>query len=256
MARVPALVQYWHDERIPPDVEELLALMKAHNPELHHMVFDRAKARSFISTHLTERELSAFDACAVPAMQADYFRYCAIYVLGGIYCDADCCCCGSLLPLLDDVGMLFMSRRRPGHVNNNVFAFRSRRHPLPKLAIEIATLGIEHRFTESVPLVTGPFIFDMLWQALRWDSLESFLASLTQNLDPNSGVISDRDRLDRHIAAVLDLASTHAPLMDLFRGVRLRSLAEVDGLAAVGSPQLAYKATDRHFPNWEGSIYR
>lgn len=71
--RIP-LVQYWHSPKIPSDVAELMQSFHDHNLDMEHLNF------------------SAFRSCAVPAMQADYFRYCAALALGGICVDADFRC--------------------------------------------------------------------------------------------------------------------------------------------------------------------
>jgi mannosyltransferase OCH1-like enzyme len=132
---------------------------------MRQMIFSEATAKALIEARFGAREVAAFEACAVPAMQADYFRYCAMHALGGFYCDADCDCIGSLLPLLDADGILVESMGMPGALNNNLFAFRDPGHLFPRLAMDIATAAIENRLSESVAAVTGPFIFNLLWRA-------------------------------------------------------------------------------------------
>jgi mannosyltransferase OCH1-like enzyme len=116
----PPLIQYWHTAHIPREIRELFAQMRDHNPNMQQMIFSKDSARGLIKRHFTAREVAAFDACAVPAMQSDYFGYCAVSALGGMYCDADCLCTNSLLPLIDAEGVLFESARLRGWLSNGM----------------------------------------------------------------------------------------------------------------------------------------
>jgi mannosyltransferase OCH1-like enzyme len=160
-AGAPPIVQYWHSEEIPADVAELIDTFREQNPEMRHMLFCEAKAEEFIAEHLTAREVAAFRACAVPAMQADYFRYCAGYALGGIYADVDMRCLRELRPLLDLAdGVLFMVEHE--QVMNGFFVLRNPGHALSRLALEVATVGIEQRASQDIWALTGPWIFSAL----------------------------------------------------------------------------------------------
>src|SRR5262245_47838054 len=145
----PPLVQYWHSESIPGYIEDLLATFRDHNPSMRHMVFNEGTATEFIARHYGERELRAFHACAVPAMQADYFRYCAVHVLGGTYVDVDFRCERPLDGLAEFDGMGQLFEREHGGIVNGIFIFTSPRHPVLSLALEIATANIEQRVSQN-----------------------------------------------------------------------------------------------------------
>lgn len=111
------LIQYWHQSSVPPSIERLSGSFRAHNPEMRHMVFSEATATDFIEERFGAREAAAFLACAVPAMQADYLRYCAVYALGGMYFDADCRCVASLRPLFDACGGILVGIHEAGSLD-------------------------------------------------------------------------------------------------------------------------------------------
>ncbi len=56
---------------------------------MKHRLYDRDRASWFIGKHVGDRERQAFDAIAIPAMQSDYFRACALLTKAGSYVDAD-----------------------------------------------------------------------------------------------------------------------------------------------------------------------
>jgi mannosyltransferase OCH1-like enzyme len=84
----PKLFQFWNTERAPDEVEVLMRTW-ADDPAFDYHRFNAETADAFIEANFDGRTLAAYRKCAVPAMQADYFRYCALYVHGGVYVDAD-----------------------------------------------------------------------------------------------------------------------------------------------------------------------
>lgn len=57
------------------------------NPEYAYLFFTPSERRYFISCHFPEKVLTAYDTLVPGAFQADLFRYCALYILGGVYMD-------------------------------------------------------------------------------------------------------------------------------------------------------------------------
>jgi mannosyltransferase OCH1-like enzyme len=101
------IVQFWHDPvQLPEDVRECISSWsKWETYGFAHRVFDTAGAGEFISASLGPNHARAFTRCYHPAMQADYFRLCYLFVEGGLYVDADDVCIAS------DIASLFDGRR-------------------------------------------------------------------------------------------------------------------------------------------------
>ncbi|MGC1852015.1 MAG: glycosyltransferase [Solirubrobacterales bacterium] len=158
----PPIIQYWHSAEVPTEISELVSTFRDQNPTMRHLLFNETEAMALIAEHYTDREVAAFRACAVPAMQADYFRYCAILALGGIYADADFRCRQPLHSLVEQFNgeCLFTGSR--GQIMNGFFLLQKPHHPLLRLTLDIATHNIEQRFSERIWLVTGPGIFNGL----------------------------------------------------------------------------------------------
>jgi Glycosyltransferase sugar-binding region containing DXD motif len=99
------IVQFWHNLRqLPKDVEECIASWVCWEAKgFRHQLFDEQSARRFIGHTLGARHERAFERCYHPAMQADYFRLCYLFVEGGLYVDADdVCVCADISRLFDD----------------------------------------------------------------------------------------------------------------------------------------------------------
>jgi mannosyltransferase OCH1-like enzyme len=248
----PPLVQYWHESRHPPGIAELLRSFRDHNDRLEQHVFDEASARKFISDRYGPRELEAFDACAIPAMQADYFRYCVMLALGGIYADADLRCHGAIDGLLEGpedgrlvakLDALMIQGRPSAHVFNGLFAFRRPGHPFLALALDLATAGIERRVAESVWVTTGPGVFSAICLIGELGSLESF-----RELSAGQPAVAD---------LVCEVAGDFSRIAEALAGVRVSSVeATTLPVSRRAEVPLPHKAADTHWLNAQSSIFR
>lgn len=259
------IFQYWHSREIPGYISELMQSFSRHNPEFSHRVFDQSAADRLIAAHFGARELACFRACAVRAMQADYFRYCALLSYGGIYADADSRCVGSLRGMFQAAGSAQIFRTGKSFVldgvevevvTNHLLVFTQPRHPLLELVLSIATSQIERRVGDEpadgqaglVPgkaiwHVTSPGVWTALCQARRMESLDRFFALLANaGLEPLARTIcetvGDEERLAR-----------------AFEGVRITSFDDCEVEHQPGDVSLPYRETDAHWARFTSSIY-
>lgn len=262
--RPPRITQYWNTEDVPSYLAPLFDSFSAQNPDFAHEVFSESAAEHLIRQSLSARELAAFKSCAIPAMQADYFRYCAVLALGGIYSDADYRCASSLEPLLeqDAAGELFCRPEtyvldgQPLHrVLNGFFGFEQPGHPLLRLALDIATANLEERVCERV-WGAGEKVRESIWMTVG-PGIFTILHYLN--------VLGSFDRLLR-VAA--DTAA--APFMDLycevignpvrvasaFQDVRVSPFSDLWLWVAHPEAPLPYKDTSAHWKNATTAIFR
>jgi hypothetical protein len=102
------IVQFWHDaQQIPSDVQACIDTWRRFTTGgFTHQLFDTPSARAFIGRNLDPRHENAFAQCYHPAMQADYFRLCYLFMCGGLYVDADDVFVGGDIEALFDDGRL------------------------------------------------------------------------------------------------------------------------------------------------------
>lgn len=85
---IPAnIFQTWHNKKLPPKMAQAILYIKKTNPRFKYYLFDDNECREFIKTHFDETVLNAFDRLIPGAYKADLWRYCVLYVHGGIYMD-------------------------------------------------------------------------------------------------------------------------------------------------------------------------
>jgi hypothetical protein len=83
---IPKVVMQTHYDFgvVPPKVAEQFERLA---PDFERVLFDDEAAASFIRKHYSEETAGVFESFSVGAFKADFFRYCYLYVEGGIYLD-------------------------------------------------------------------------------------------------------------------------------------------------------------------------
>lgn len=160
------IFQYWDKPKPPGDVARMMRSWKNHGI-YRRFLFTYAKAKTFIKNHFDKRTLDAFKQCRLPAMQADFFRYCALYVHGGIYIDADIKLAEGKFDKFHKLIAscnhgLVMPRRRA--IANDFIFIRNPGNLLIKKVLEQAIINIEQRQSNNVWKVTGPGIMTELYR--------------------------------------------------------------------------------------------
>jgi hypothetical protein len=81
------IFQTWHTLDLPPKMKEKVNLLKDNNPEFIHHLYDENMCREFISSNFDNDVLYTFDNLKPREYKADLWRYCVLYMKGGIYLD-------------------------------------------------------------------------------------------------------------------------------------------------------------------------
>jgi hypothetical protein len=254
------LFQYWDSPDPPTDVAGWMAHMGANNPEFTHAVFDEARARAFIAAHYGPREVAAFDACAVPAMQADYFRLCALESSGGLYIDADTQSLDPIAGLLKRTPKAFLYTFF-GLINNAILFFPEPHDPFLRGCLTLATDNIAERRFHSVFSAAGPGVFNAVRFLLEPGAVDETLETWSGELRPLHralGMTEEQLRsweLRHVLLRARDIIAVTPELEDSFRNI-----SRFDSLTSLapwfGNAQPSYKKTARHWLHWPGSIYR
>ena len=68
-------------------MNERVETLKKQNPQFKYHLFDDNDCREFIKNHFREDVLYAYDHLIPGAYKADLWRYCVLFIKGGIYLD-------------------------------------------------------------------------------------------------------------------------------------------------------------------------
>ena len=233
------IFQYWDAGDPPPDVAACIKSVRELNSELDHQLFDRDHAAAFIGERFGRRQRAAFLSLFVPAMQADYFRLCALSAKGGAWVDADLRCAIPLRSLFEKAphGYLTMLDNR---LQSSFLVQRKRGSHFFLAAIELATRHIEGRLRGTAYEVTGPHVLNLIWAVV----------------DP-IGAHQDRhlvrDQSVRPTSEARACASLYPEASTAFSCITRGH----DVLTDHWLPKVmaAYKNGPRDWRNWQGPIY-
>ena len=79
--------QTWKTKELPPLLQNNMDKIKEKNPEFEYFLFDDNDCRIFIQKHFRPDVLHAYDTLIPGAYKADLWRYCVLFICGGIYLD-------------------------------------------------------------------------------------------------------------------------------------------------------------------------
>ena len=240
------LFQYWNNPVPPPEVAGWIAGFRDRNPDFEHRLFDEESAAGFIRERFGTREEAAFRACAVPAMQADYIRLCALLVHGGVWVDADN---QSLRPLAELIAraprsMVFSYL---GLINNGFLWFREPGDAFLRACLALTIENIEARRFTTEFTSTGPGVFNAIRVLLDPASMPEVLKAFGNEVMGSWGF----DELLEIARASVAITPT---LSEAFNAITV--IPAMAGSAWIGADQPEYKKTGIHWLNWTGPIYR
>jgi mannosyltransferase OCH1-like enzyme len=77
----------WHTKELPPLMQENYDLLIKTNPEFQHFLFDERECQNFIQDNFLEDVLIAYNSLIPASYKSDLWRFCVLYIHGGIYLD-------------------------------------------------------------------------------------------------------------------------------------------------------------------------
>jgi len=155
---IPKIIHQTFETRVLPSrLSAAIDSWLNRNPEYEYKYYDEGDRRKFINIHFDARILAAYDRLIPRAYKADLWRYCVIYIEGGVYVDIKM---GALVPLnkiIDtDTDMVFVNDEPDDAIYNAFFASIPR-NPLIYNVIMKVVSNIESDYYGISPLYpTGP----------------------------------------------------------------------------------------------------
>jgi len=88
------IIQTWETKDISPEFQVIIDTWKNLNPGYEYYLFDKDERYAFIQKHFNSIVLEAYDLLNPGANKSDFFRYCYLYIEGGVATDLDTLCLG------------------------------------------------------------------------------------------------------------------------------------------------------------------
>ena len=132
------ILQTFKTRRVPAGLFGATKSWLELNPEYEYRFYDDDGCRTLIKEHFGEQTLACYESLTRGAFRADLWRYCALYVHGGVYADADTVCTRPLRKLIRENDDFIVSRGKYRRFLFNAFICSVPRHPFLKNAIDTA----------------------------------------------------------------------------------------------------------------------
>lgn len=87
------LFQTWNTKDLPPSMKACVYRLRQQNPEFNYQLFDDEDCIRFIRENFDQEVVYAFHRLKPGAYKADLWRYCVLFVHGGLYLDIKFECC-------------------------------------------------------------------------------------------------------------------------------------------------------------------
>lgn len=162
------IYQFWHDDNLPDCLIESTNNIKVNNPEFNYHLYNVETAREFIKDNFDIGILKAYDNIVPVAFKCDLFRYCMMYLRGGIYLDIKYMCINNFKFIsLTDSAYLCKDLHKSGNGIYNAILICLPNTKFMKMAIINVVNNVKHRFYGINALEpTGPLLLKYIHQKM------------------------------------------------------------------------------------------
>jgi mannosyltransferase OCH1-like enzyme len=164
------IFQTWHSLDLPEKMKNNITTLKNQHPEFKYHLYDDNMCRDFIQEHFDDDVLYSFDKLKPGAYKADLWRYCVLYIHGGIYLDIKYKCANgfNLIELTDKEYYVIDRPQTIGGIYQALLVNLPRNKLLYEAIYKIVEYCKNNTYTKITPLcVTGP---GLLYELMDYDT--------------------------------------------------------------------------------------
>jgi len=181
----------WHTKKLPPIMEKNYESLKNINPEFNHFLYDDNDCREFIKKNYDEDVLSAFDTLIPGAYKADLWRYCVLFLEGGIYIDIKFNCTNGFKLIALTEKEYFVRDRYNLGIYNALMVCKAGNPILLKLIKQIVVNTQTQFYGVNALHPTGPYLMKDFIDQDTIDKLELFNSTSRKKMSKNSITLKD-----------------------------------------------------------------
>lgn len=154
------IYQTWKTKNLPEKMHESVNRLKEKNPEFEYNLFDDNECYEFIKANFNDGVAEAYNKIIPGAYKADLWRYCVLYVNGGVYLDIKYSNVGDFrLKELTDKEYFMADLDESGSGIYNAFMICKAGNPKLRKAIEMVTKNVgEELYGDGCLSPTGPVL--------------------------------------------------------------------------------------------------
>jgi mannosyltransferase OCH1-like enzyme len=169
----------WHTKELPPLMHNNYENLKTSNPEFEHHLFDENDCREFIKEHFNESVLNAYNSLIPCSYKSDLWRFCVLYINGGIYLDIKYKCVNNfkLIALTEKEHFV---RDRPVNMTYTALIVVNPQNPIMLDCIEHIVQNVRTKYYGKTSLCpTGPGLLGRFFSPHEFTSMEIYFTDTT-----------------------------------------------------------------------------
>jgi len=143
--------QTWKSHKVPKDMYTTMIENQRKNPCFEFYLFDDAESRKFIEHYFEPIVLETYDSLVPGTYKADLFRYCVLYIHGGIYLDAKFKIVETLKKIYETYGEFFLQDLLEPDVYNGIICVMPKQEYI-KAMIDQVVENVKHNYYGPSPL--------------------------------------------------------------------------------------------------------
>lgn len=176
------IFQTWWTKNLPQNMLDSVLSVKNQNPEFEYHLYDDHDCLEFIKNHFPLPVVNAYKSLIPGAYKADLWRYCVLYIYGGVYIDIKFKCAPGFkfIELTDKEHFCRDFKKRKRSIYNGVMISKPK-NPILMKAINKVVHNVNIRYYGKGSLFpTGPILLGKIFKKKHMKDVDMKLAPLNK----------------------------------------------------------------------------
>jgi len=162
----------WHSKNIPEKMIKSIRSVRLNNPEFNFYIFDDKECLSFIKKYFDKDVVLAYNKLIPAAYKSDLWRYCVLYIYGGIYYDIKFRCVNNFKFIALTEKENWIQDTNPNNVCNGLLCCKPRNEILLKCIKKIVYHSKINYYGNSSLDPTGPSLLGKFFNKNEKDNMQ------------------------------------------------------------------------------------
>jgi mannosyltransferase OCH1-like enzyme len=171
----------WHTKELPPYLNSIYEEVKKTNPEFNHFLYDENMCAEFIKNNFDESVLNAYNSLIPNSYKSDLWRFCVLYINGGIYYDIKFSCKNNFKFIYLTEKEEFI-RDRPINLIYTALIVSKPKNEIMKKCIDQIVCNVNNKFYGVDPLYPkGPGLLGSFFTLDEYNNIPNYFAATKIN---------------------------------------------------------------------------
>jgi mannosyltransferase OCH1-like enzyme len=195
----------WHTKDLPPLMKLNYEKLMSDNPKMNFHLYDENECREFIKIYFKPDVLEAYDSLIPCSYKSDLWRYCVLFINGGIYMDIKFGCVNNFrLISLTEKEHFVRDRDPPGGTLNGLIVCKPGNIILFNCIRQIVNNVKNKFYGEGALCPTGPGLLGLFFSKSEKKQMEMYFENTVANGRDNYYIGCNNGKTDIIILKIYD----------------------------------------------------